>query len=307
MKFLITGANGDIAISISRIIQEHFKNSIIDGTDTEVSGPGEIYYKKIYKVSTPNSKYYLKQLKKMSMRYKIIIPTTEKEIIFFSRNRNKFKNNILLINSKFVINTFSSKLKTFKFLKKQKIGTPNFCQKLSDIKKYTVPFFLKLNVGHGNKNYKVINSKKKFLDLKKINKKKWIIQEYLNQEYDEYTCAIIKLDNFEDALILKRKLNKGYTYQAEVVNNTKLKNILINLAKKINLCGSINVQLKINKERFVIFEINPRLSSTVMMRNKIGFLDCIWWVNYFLKKKLVKKKIRKNAKIIKFFDEKFIN
>ena len=64
MKFLITGANGDIAISISRIIQEPFKNSIIDGTDTEVSGPGEIYYKKIHNKDSVKDKPIIKKRKR---------------------------------------------------------------------------------------------------------------------------------------------------------------------------------------------------------------------------------------------------
>ena len=126
MKILITGANGDIAISICRIIKKHFKNSIVDGTDIENIGSGEIYYNHIYKISKPNNRLYIKQIKKLIKNYKIIIPTTEEEINFFSKNRNKFKNKILLINSKFIIDTFSSKLKTYKFLKKNKIGRPNF-------------------------------------------------------------------------------------------------------------------------------------------------------------------------------------
>ena len=205
MKFLITGANGDIAISISRIIKQHFKKSIVDGTDIENIGPGEIYYNHIHKVSKPSNKNYLNQIKKLIKTYKTIIPTTEEEIIFFSKNRNIFKNKILLINSKFIIDTFSSKLKTFKFLKKNKISTPKFCLKLTDIKKYKNPFFIKLDKGHGNKNYKLINSQKTFNELNKLDKKKWIAQEFLNHKYDEYTCAVIKLDNFEDVLIFKRK------------------------------------------------------------------------------------------------------
>ena len=79
------------------------------------------------------------------------------------------------------------------------------------------------------------------------------------------------------------------------------------LAKKINLNGSINVQLKINNSRYAIFEINPRLSSTVMMRHKLGFKDCLWWIEYILNNKLPKNKYKiKNRKLLKFFDEKFI-
>ena len=86
-----------------------------------------------------------------------------------------------------------------------------------------------------------------------------------------------------------------------------MKKILTKIAQLIKLNGSINVQLKIKGRKYAIFEINPRLSSTVMMRNKMGFIDCIWWINYYLGKKLIKKKIKRNADIVKFFDEKFIN
>ena len=82
---------------------------------------------------------------------------------------------------------------------------------------------------------------------------------------------------------------------------------LLNLAKKINLNGSINVQIKINQHRYAIFEINPRLSSTVMMRNKMGFKDLVWWINYLVyKKKPTSIPKIKKYKMIKFSDEKFI-
>ena len=39
MKILVTGANGDIAISIYKIIKKNFKNNIkIDGTEIESHG-----------------------------------------------------------------------------------------------------------------------------------------------------------------------------------------------------------------------------------------------------------------------------
>jgi len=307
MRFLITGAHGDIARSISRIIKENYKNSSIEGTDINSEGLGEYYYKKIHKVASPTSKKYYHQIKKLLKKYNIIIPTTENEIKFFSKNKKKFKKKIILINSKFIIDTFSSKIKTFQYLKKNRFGVPNFCTKLNDIKKFEKPFFIKLDTGHGNKNYDFINSSKKFKNLNKLNKKKWIAQEFLNNNYKEYTCAIVKLKNFKNVIILNRKLDKGYTYYAEIVHNMYLKNLLLELADKIDLNGSINVQLKINNKRHAIFEINPRLSSTVMMRHKMGFKDCVWWINYSLKKQIPKfRLIPKKAKMIKFFDEKFV-
>ena len=78
------------------------------------------------------------------------------------------------------------------------------------------------------------------------------------------------------------------------------------LAKKLNFSGSINIQIKKRYNKAAIFEINPRLSSTVLMRDMYGFKDCKWWIEYFLYKKVPKKINVKRGKILKLFIEKFI-
>ena len=70
----------------------------------------------------------------------------------------------------------------------------------------------------------------------------------------------------------------------------------------------INIQFKIQNNQIKIFDINPRLSSTIKMRDLLGFKDCLWWINEKLKipnKKLIK--IKKNKTIVKYFQEKIIN
>jgi len=48
------------------------------------------------------------------------------------------------------------------------------------------------------------------------------------------------------------------------------------LAVKLDLVGSINVQLRITENLPKVFEINPRFSSTVLYRHLFGFEDLIW-------------------------------
>ena len=49
------------------------------------------------------------------------------------------------------------------------------------------------------------------------------------------------------------------------------------IAESLDLFGSINIQLRlVEKEGPMVFEINPRFSSTVGMRHMIGFSDLIW-------------------------------
>jgi len=306
MRVLITGANGDIAKSICKVIKKNFNNIIIDGTDIKVKKNSSGLFNKIFNVPSPKKKSYINKIKKLSKNYNLIIPATEDEIIFFSKNNNLLKKKLLL-NSKRIINIFSSKLNTFKYLKKKKFNVPEFCVKLNTIKKFEKPFFVKKDFGHGNKNYKVILSSKDFLSIKKL-KKNWIAQEYLNKNYKEYTCGIIKLKNFCDVIILERKLKRGFTYYAKRIENKKIKKSLIFLAKTIKLRGCINVQLKYKKNRYAIFEINPRISSTVLMRDMLNFKDCIWWINYFLFRKLPRRGYKILNKSITKVDgkEKFV-
>ena len=62
MKFLITGANGDIAKSICKVIKKNFKNITIDGTDIKITKNRSGLFNKIFKVPSPK-KSYLKKIK----------------------------------------------------------------------------------------------------------------------------------------------------------------------------------------------------------------------------------------------------
>ena len=177
-----------------KVIKKNFKNITIDGTDIKITKNRSGLFNKTFKVPSPKAKSYLKKIKKLSKDYRMLIPATEDEITFFSKHKNFFRKKIL-INSKKIINIFSSKLRTFQYLKMKKFNVPEFCVKLNSIKKFEKPFFVKKDYGHGNKNYKAILSSKDFSNVKKL-RTNWIAQEYLNNNYKEYTCGLIRLKNF---------------------------------------------------------------------------------------------------------------
>ena len=249
LKFLITGCHGDLAFSIASIIRKNFNNAILIGTDIEKNGAGNLIFDKIYNIPKVNSYKYLGIISKISKSMDLIIPSTEKEINFFSKNKKKFKNKILINNEK-IIDLFSSKLKTQKYLKKNfKDFSLKFSMTLADYynsKKIVTPFFLKKKSGSGNVNYKIINNKTDIRDLRFYKKNDWVIEELLDQKSDEYTCAIIKLKKIKKILIFKRKLHKlGHTMFAEIYQNLEMEKKLLDIADKLNLNGSINIQFKI--------------------------------------------------------------
>lgn len=301
MKILISGANGDIAISILKIIKKNFKKKIrIDGSENKIEGKGKYYFNKIIEVPAGNKKKFLPKSLSIYKKYDLIIPTTEAEIRVISKNKLYYKNINFLINDEKIINLFLDKFKTYKYLKKNKIGELNFCKSLKDypIKKF--PVFLKTKIGSGNKNYFIIKNKNQLNKLNIKNRKDYIYQEFINTK-KEYTACIYKYDNFQNIIIFERVLDKDVTFFAKTINNKKMKNILEKLVKKLNFKGSINVQFKMLKNNMKIFEINPRLSSTVLMRDMIGFKDCYWWINDILKTKYNIRKyvFKKSIKIIR--------
>lgn len=303
MKIIITGANGDIAISILKILKKKFKWAIIHGSDINLNQKGKYYFDKLIKVHLANSSKYLRQIQIFTEKYDLVIPTSEKEIEFISNNINKLNHKKILINEKEIINNFLDKYKAYNFLKANKINQIGYCKilkKVTEIKNF--PSIIKTRFGAGNKNYIIVNTKN---DLKKIHlvkNEKYIFQKYFNNE-KEFTACIYKNINFVKVIIFDRILDKDKTFYGKIYKNKSIEKKLLNFAKKIKLKGSINLQFKLMGGKLFIFDINPRLSSTVLMRHQIGFEDCYWWITDFMKIKNQKKLYKKPKKNIVMRDE----
>ena len=103
-------------------------------------------------------------------------------------------------------------------------------------------------------------------------------QEYLPETKGEFTCGVYRcLDDSVRVIAMRRRLAAGVTAYAQVVNEASIMKLCRRIAESLDLRGSINVQLRLVEGRGpVVFEINPRFSSTVGMRHRIGFCDLIW-------------------------------
>jgi carbamoyl-phosphate synthase large subunit len=73
-----------------------------------------------------------------------------------------------------------------------------------------------------------------------------------------------------------RRLVGGFTGWAKVIDDEEIRRQCTHLADSLELRGSINVQLRVTDRGPRIFEINPRFSSTVLMRHKMGYQDVVW-------------------------------
>ena len=93
---------------------------------------------------------------------------------------------------------------------------------------------MKKKSGSGNQNYKIIKNKKDIKNLKKYKKNNWVVEELLDPNLEEYTCAIIKLKEFKKIIIFKRKLHKmGHTMFIENFHDIEIEKKLFKIDDKI--------------------------------------------------------------------------
>tara|TARA_B100000989_G_scaffold294175_1_gene272766 strand:- start:6596 stop:7642 length:1047 start_codon:yes stop_codon:yes gene_type:complete len=319
IKVFVTGAGCAIGQAIIKSLNiSKLKINISVGDISQISL--EIYNKNkflIPKVEKKKSlKWYLKFFK--LNKFDIIFIGSEYEIEFFSKHKVEIekKTGTLICISHFdTIKLFNDKLSTIKFLKKNNFNYPktldikNKVLKNKDIKlKY--PLYLKNTKGTSSRNVFLV---KNLYELKEKSKliQNPIIQENLGKKYDpfcfhdEYTCSLFYGKNGEliGPFLSERILKHGTSWAVRSIKNRTLKNLIIKLGKNLRGIGSINFQLKKHKNKFYIFEINPRFSGTTYIRAILGFNEPELFVkNYFLNQKLININYRKGNSY-RYFDD----
>ena len=98
-----------------------------------------------------------------------------------------------------------------------------------------------------------------------------IIQEYLEDPEQEYTCGSTFIDNEILSLIsLRRTLKNGNTQQAFCERTDEIDAYISKLTKSLKPYGPINFQLRLTERGPIVFEINPRFSGTTPIRALFG-------------------------------------
>jgi len=281
-KFLVTGVAGDIGMGVGRILKEEYPSSILIGCDVNSDNPSLAVYSHFHKSPYATTKGYQEFILELINKYSIeyVIPTSESEIDFFwASNLVEKLHNIkrkVLILDKNVVDISLDKYRTANFLRDNSLNYPvtALAEQFEVNKSIEFPMILKPRSGQGSKNITILSSPS---DICNQNiGSGFIIQEFLPDEEQEYTCCIFGSMNEYRVLILKRKLSCGSTSSGEVVYSSKIEEYIRLIACALEVEGSINFQLRVTDRGPVLFEINPRLSSTLVFRHKLGFKDLIW-------------------------------
>lgn len=287
--FLVTGVAGDIGMGIGRVLKDNYHNVSLIGVDTNSDNPALAVYDFFHMAPAANEESYENFIKSVVENYgvKILIPTSEMEISAFWALElvDYFREKAIqvIILDREIVNVSLDKLETINFLNKMKIPHPKTIAGdcFSELNNLTFPVVLKPRRGQGSKNVRVIKSME---DLKNISlSDQMIFQEYLGSDESEYTCCVVGKEGIYRVLVLHRKLHAGFTVSGKVVVNKAIESYILKIANLLKLNGSVNIQLRMTEKGPILFEINPRFSSTVVFRHKLGFKDLIWTIEGYEK------------------------
>ena len=138
------------------------------------------------------------------------------------------------------------------------------------------PCILKSRYGAGSKAVYIVKDQESG-DLYKALFPDFVWQEYISDDDNEYTCGVYGCSDGQiRTIIFRRRLVGGMTGFAELVQNQAIESLCETVATALGLRGSINIQLRLSPRGPIIFEINPRFSSTVVFRHQMGFTDVLW-------------------------------
>lgn len=277
---LITGIGGDIAQGVATILRESGRSLTLYGTDMSLEHGGSLFVEEVFPVPAASSDDYLPRMKEIIETHSIdlVIPMSEPELAVCGPMIDQLGEDRCITVGKDAIAIGVDKLETIRVLSELGIQTP-WSMPAGDQTPPEFPCILKSQRGSGSKNVFVVDT----ADEAAFLAKKFpgsIFQEMLEPADLEVTCAVYRTrDGKTSVLQLLRKLTGGATGWARVIDDQDTREMCEAIAEGIGLRGSINVQLRITNAGPRVFEINPRFSSTLIMRHRLGFSDLLWAID----------------------------
>ena len=285
VKVLVTGVGGPLGVSIIRALKMSRLDLNICGTDADPLSAGFFIAdtSRVLPDARGDKDVYLEELVALCRRWgtSIVFPGSEAELRVLAENRAYVENQtgaFLMVNDAELVNMALDKWKTVQFLQGQGIPAPASAlpeereQVELLIESKGFPLILKPRCSSGSKGVFLVEDKKELAAAATLVKEA-VLQEYLPSPEEEYTVGVFSEEpgRCSGTIIFRRCLGGGLTYKAVVTRNKEIEKISIQTAEVLKAIGPFNLQLRLTDRGPVIFEINPRLSSSTVMRAHFGF------------------------------------
>lgn len=274
---LITGIGGDISQGVATILRENRPDLRLIGVDIHVQHGGHLFVDQFFLVPNASAPDYMDAITAIVRKYSVdlVIPMTEPELGAAQPFSELAPGVKWITAGEQVVRAGLDKLETMRALSGFGVPVP-WTKPVSEGYPIAYPCILKNRFGTGSRAVFTVSNNEDVDYLVKRNPDA-IFQELLEPADREVTCAVYRRRDGEVAsLLMLRRLTGGFTGWAKVIKDEETSRMCETIAQGLDLRGSMNIQLRLTDKGPRVFEINPRFSSTVLMRHRLGYTDVLW-------------------------------
>jgi carbamoyl-phosphate synthase large subunit len=277
---LITGIGGDISQGVATILRESRPDLRLVGVDLHSQHGGHLFVDRFEFVPAAANPDYPETLQEVARKHgaDIVMPMSEPELGALYPFNDLLPNVAWVTAGKQVVAAGLDKLATVEALQALDLPVPWTVPVCTGVP-LVYPCILKNRFGSGSRAVFRIDTPEDAVYFSKRYPDA-VYQELLEPAEREITCAVYRKRSGEVlTLLMLRRLTGGFTGWAKTIEDAETSTMCARIAEGLELTGSMNVQLRLTERGPRVFEINPRFSSTVLMRHRMGFSDVLWAID----------------------------
>lgn len=314
INILVTGVGAVIGYGIIKNLRKSCYECNIVGIDIFSDAVGQKWCNKFIQGVRADSKNYIKFINTIikEERIDLVLPGIEQDLKAMIDNFSLLEENAKYsLNNKQLFNVFYNKKKTYNFLEDKTNLIPNLynCSNfyLNAKDKLKLPFILKQDISYASKGVTLIENEEDFNYYLNKFGNDCMAQKYLDILNNEYTCSIFGLGNgeFNNPICLQRELSaEGATNKAiNIPIEEELLKTLTTISKECNFEGPTNIQFIKCENKYLLLEINARISSSTSIRNLLGVNEAEMCIEYYLFDKIPYVREQRYEKIVRYIED----
>lgn len=280
---LLTGAGGDIGIALARVLREALPEVAIHGADCDAQVVGAEFVDAFHPLPRADAPQYVEALRALTtdVGAAVLIPLAETELARLLGEGligARLESAALITANAHALATGLDKLATARLLGAAGIAVPE-SGIVGEDEPGDYDLIVKPRSGQGSKGL-IQLAQGDYAAVAPLRAGD-VWQRWLKDAGEEYTCGIARFPGMPTrSIAFRRSLRGGLTGRGEVVHDPRLAEVCTAVAEALDLTGAINIQLRIDAGLPHVFEINPRFSSTVGFRHRLGFCDALWAIRH---------------------------
>lgn len=281
----VTGPSGDVGHGIVNGLRESTVPVRILGLDNSDSYAASVQCDVCVKMPLVNSPDYIdcliETLTQHEARY--LFCGIDPEVLLIAKHKDMILARSgchAVVADQDLVAKCSDKLFTARWLTSLGIATPKtwsrdeLVEQIATAGNPPLPLIVKPRVGRSSQGVRVIHEADDLKDELTRSDDQVCFQEYLPGS--EYTCGLLfdSAGTLRDWVISRRELSGGRTVVAVFECAPSVEKLVQSFGTKVSAHGSLNIQAKLNSAgEPCVFEINPRISGSTLMRLDAGYND----------------------------------